>query len=439
MKTQYVYDVRGSVIQTITGRTAEHFAEATETPTAHLPSFNVQPYAYTPFGEQMGAKISGYTYNAERYDAATGMVNLRARQYEPAQMRFSQPDLVRGYTSNPLTLNRYAYCLNNPITYDDPSGKLVHTSVASMVRPVTDVRTNRNTVQSVKKVVHTAVTQKQQGRSRATSYSEEKIVISGGIDYPKIKKGSKYMFIETGIKKVIELAKSREKTTQLTWVIFDVNYSDADKVNFQATASNIGAGCVIVKNRQEFINYLNTGSVDGNPVSPQTRSSTPITYMAVFSHGLRDIDDEESHLGFAYNANKQKEQTYEVKQINMYRQDIQELDPNAFESPHTDFYSCNAATKAQDGSPSFAQMWVDKTGGSARAVANGKTNYEDINSYGFWGDLGSTIGRIFGYSDEKQEAKASRAEYGYSQTGSLNYPTVSSGGKWVDIIPGGDD
>ena len=43
----------------------------------------VQHFYYTPFGEQIPCKVSDFCYNAEDYDTATGMVNLRLRQYEP--------------------------------------------------------------------------------------------------------------------------------------------------------------------------------------------------------------------------------------------------------------------------------------------------------------------------------------------------------------------
>ena len=78
--------------------------------------------SYTPFGEQLGEKTSGYGFNAEYYDAATGMVNLRARQYEPAMNRFSQKDILRGDAYSPLSLNRYLYVGNDPVNYVDPSG-----------------------------------------------------------------------------------------------------------------------------------------------------------------------------------------------------------------------------------------------------------------------------------------------------------------------------
>lgn len=45
--------------------------------------------SYTPFGEQTGESTSGFGYNGEYYNAATGMVYLRAWFYEPEMNRFS--------------------------------------------------------------------------------------------------------------------------------------------------------------------------------------------------------------------------------------------------------------------------------------------------------------------------------------------------------------
>ena len=57
------------------------------------------------------------------------MLNLRARQYEPSVMRFSQRDLLKGDQSAPLSLNRYLYCVNDPIGYYDRSGNRVDEDV----------------------------------------------------------------------------------------------------------------------------------------------------------------------------------------------------------------------------------------------------------------------------------------------------------------------
>ena len=127
-KTSYVYDGRGSVVQAVTAPVAG------ERVSSVLPdvAVKVQSFSYSAFGEQMGAqKVSGFTYNAEAFDAATGMLNLRARQYEPTMNRFSQKDIVRGQTISPLSLSRYAYCGNSPIMYIDPSGEYMLDSIGN--------------------------------------------------------------------------------------------------------------------------------------------------------------------------------------------------------------------------------------------------------------------------------------------------------------------
>ena len=68
-------------------------------------------------------KVSGYGFNGEYYDAATGMLNLRARQYEPGQARFSQRDIERGEAANAVSLNRYAFTWNDPVNLVDASGE----------------------------------------------------------------------------------------------------------------------------------------------------------------------------------------------------------------------------------------------------------------------------------------------------------------------------
>ena len=121
-KTSYVYDGRGSVAQTVTAPVVG------EKVSSALPdvAVKVQSFSYTAFGEQMGAqKVSGFAYNAEAYDAATGMINLRARQYEPALGRFEQKDIVRGTAGYPILLNRYLYCRNNGVNYIDPTGESI--------------------------------------------------------------------------------------------------------------------------------------------------------------------------------------------------------------------------------------------------------------------------------------------------------------------------
>ena len=83
---------------------------------------NVVSKAYTPFGEQIGEKTSGFGFNGEFYDALSGQIYLRARFYEPEMARFGQKDILLGGIANALSLNRYLYCNNDPVNLYDPSG-----------------------------------------------------------------------------------------------------------------------------------------------------------------------------------------------------------------------------------------------------------------------------------------------------------------------------
>lgn len=98
----------------------------------------VVSYQYTDFGE---TSIYGDTdfyneicYNGAIYDESTGLYYLSARYYDPEDGRFLTRDSYRGTATNAMTWHLYAYCANNPINYDDPSGHLaVRTVVGGIV------------------------------------------------------------------------------------------------------------------------------------------------------------------------------------------------------------------------------------------------------------------------------------------------------------------
>ncbi len=117
LKTDYVYDGRGSVAQEVT------YNNSWYTFGGFLSTKGVNSYTYTPFGELLSGEGAGFRFNGEYYDSATGMLNLRVRQYELGVMRFNQRDLLKGDQSAPLSLNRYLYCENDSVNFVDPSGK----------------------------------------------------------------------------------------------------------------------------------------------------------------------------------------------------------------------------------------------------------------------------------------------------------------------------
>lgn len=69
----------------------------------------------------MGNGITAYGFTSEWTDG-TGLVNLRARYYDPVSGRFVSRDSWGGDYQNPITLNKWVYANTNPMRYTDPSG-----------------------------------------------------------------------------------------------------------------------------------------------------------------------------------------------------------------------------------------------------------------------------------------------------------------------------
>ena len=61
-------------------------------------------------------------YTGQVYDKETGDYYYNARYYSPDEGRFLTADTYRGEFEEPLSLHLYAYCVNNPVNYTDPSG-----------------------------------------------------------------------------------------------------------------------------------------------------------------------------------------------------------------------------------------------------------------------------------------------------------------------------
>jgi RHS repeat-associated protein len=83
-----------------------------------------------------------YTFTGQRWDEAVELMDYKARWYDPALGRFIQPDPLVPEPGNPQALNRYAYGLNNPVRYRDPSGYWVETAwdIANILWDIYEVR-----------------------------------------------------------------------------------------------------------------------------------------------------------------------------------------------------------------------------------------------------------------------------------------------------------
>ena len=86
---------------------------------------SVVSYYYDAFGnllEEIGSANNPYRYSGYYYDTEVSLYYLQSRYYNPKTARFMQEDTYRGNPASILSLNRYTYCHNNPIIYNDPSG-----------------------------------------------------------------------------------------------------------------------------------------------------------------------------------------------------------------------------------------------------------------------------------------------------------------------------
>lgn len=82
----------------------------------------VSSITYTPFGlTRSGSVPSDIKFTGQRLDE-TGLYYYGERYYDPMIGRFISADTAGQHLTNPQTLNRYSYVVNNPLRYTDPSG-----------------------------------------------------------------------------------------------------------------------------------------------------------------------------------------------------------------------------------------------------------------------------------------------------------------------------
>jgi len=82
----------------------------------------ISSIAYFPFGAtRTGTVNTTREFTGQRLDG-TGLYYYNARYYDPQIGRFINADTVIKNPADPQCFNRYSYCLNNPLKYEDPTG-----------------------------------------------------------------------------------------------------------------------------------------------------------------------------------------------------------------------------------------------------------------------------------------------------------------------------
>ena len=116
----YLYNARGDVVKYITANGAV-----------------LKSYDYDAFGEEADPSTTDtnpFRYAGQYFDDETGTYYLRARYYNPGNGRFTQQDSW-GYADpeDPLSLNLYVYCKNNPVAYVDLNGNFAITATVLLI------------------------------------------------------------------------------------------------------------------------------------------------------------------------------------------------------------------------------------------------------------------------------------------------------------------
>ena len=101
--------------------------------------------------------LNPFRYRGYYYDVETGLYFLQTRYYDPVVGRFLNRDSIQYADPETINgLNLYAYCLNNPVAYSDPSGSfpilaLIFGAIAitGLITTISGVATGNNIATAV--------------------------------------------------------------------------------------------------------------------------------------------------------------------------------------------------------------------------------------------------------------------------------------------------
>jgi len=131
---EYVYlqgsllAIRSRDIATSAYTTKYQHTDALGTPIAVTSQSRVllETSEYEPFGQQVnvvGAAKNGPGYTGHVQEAATGLIYMQQRYYDPIIGRFLSVDPVTANSGTGANFNRYWYANNNPYRFFDPDGR----------------------------------------------------------------------------------------------------------------------------------------------------------------------------------------------------------------------------------------------------------------------------------------------------------------------------
>ena len=185
-----------------------------------------------------------FRFNGQQYDPITQQYYLRARFYNPVIARFTQEDTYRGDG-----LNLYAYCANNPVYYEDPSGH-----VPTCVK------------EAIKKYVGDGMSQKDAKELAWAEYYDKKLANTSDLTPKQIKR---YQKMQENRQKRLE---SGKKENRSVWgIIYQAEHLtgyDYDRIRDEANLGNVGKLKVLAvyeNNGKKYLDVNPSARRDQNP------------------------------------------------------------------------------------------------------------------------------------------------------------------------------
>ncbi|WP_430885883.1 S8 family serine peptidase [Fusibacter sp. JL216-2] len=231
------------------------------------------------------------TYFGQIFDDESGNYYLRARYYNPQMRRFISRDSYEGVLTNPLTMNQYIYCLNNPLGYVDLDGRKAiravdpegivtwyFTNLCVGVFESSDFKRSADVFQNVDKV--------QTGF--ATNASDAQ---NGNLEYAIGEDGSKLYSIEDLKKLDKEVGKSQAWIALKTAVSTGVD--TVSVLNGGATSASS------LKKGGTWLKSIAKGILEA--ISPTSKTSRTVFAVNQIENAISDESIREKAIGAAWN------------------------------------------------------------------------------------------------------------------------------------------
>lgn len=179
---------------------------------------------------------------------------------------------------------------------------------------------------------------------------DEKIVLTGGADLHNKNRMNFIMASKTELKNYRNAVKKAGSGEKVSWLIFDLDYTDKEKKSFTTWAKANGVSApIFVNDAKEVVNYINSQTTRSQNLS-EARKADQVSDLSAFSHGVP------SFVRFGYENNGVDINKYDKTDFGI-REGLNLLRGAFAPRNEIDLFSCNAATPFQN----LKQDFVSRT------------------------------------------------------------------------------